>query len=238
MKFPRYTPPSGAGGLSRRQWLKWSAAPVLASALPGCAPLGLRPGNAGLRPQLRLLGEERLPYHLKFKDTTVGGLSGLDRDPVSGHWYALSDDRSDRNPARFYTLAMKVSEAGITGLTVQDVTLLRDAQGHPYPNRKQSDASRPDIPDPESIRFRPETGTLLWTSEGDVNRGLPPAVREMGLDGRLLREFSLPEVLKLGADDMHGPRNNLTFEGLALSPSGRHAWVSMEAQLAQDGPLP
>lgn len=238
MKFPSNTILPGARVLSRRQWLKWGAAPVLASALPGCTPLGLRPGNAGLRPQLRLLGEERLPYHLQFQDTMVGGLSGLDHDPASGRWFALSDDRSDRNPARFYTLAMQVSEAGITGLTVQSVTLLRDAQGRPYPNRKQADAGRPDIPDPESIRFRPETGTLLWTSEGDVNRGLPPALREMTLEGRLLREFSLPEVLKLGADDAHGPRNNLTFEGLALSPSGRHAWVSMEAPLAQDGPLP
>lgn len=227
---------------SRRRWLadavRWSLAPLLVGALPACAPVGLRPGNAGRRPQLRLLGEERLPYRQDFRHTVVGGLSGLDHDPATGRWYALSDDRSEHSPARFYTLAMTVSEAGIAGLHIEDVTLLRDAQGRTYPNRQQADADRPDIPDPESIRFRPETRTLLWTSEGDVNRGLPPALREMSLDGRLLREFSLPDMLELGADDAHGPRNNLSFEGLALSPSGRHVWVSMEAPLAQDGPLP
>jgi hypothetical protein len=35
-----------------------------------------------------------------------------------------------------------------------------------------------------------------------------------------------------------GPRNNLTFEGLALTPDARTAWVGMETALQQDGPEP
>ncbi|WP_395442891.1 esterase-like activity of phytase family protein [Caulobacter sp. UC70_42] len=35
----------------------------------------------------------------------------------------------------------------------------------------------------------------------------------------------------------HGARPNLTFEGLSFSPEGRWLWLSMEAPLAQDGPV-
>ena len=35
-----------------------------------------------------------------------------------------------------------------------------------------------------------------------------------------------------------GPRDNLAFEGLALTPDQRTAWVAMENALLQDGPSP
>ena len=35
-----------------------------------------------------------------------------------------------------------------------------------------------------------------------------------------------------------GPRDNLGFEGLAITPDGRGTWAAMEAALLQDGPVP
>lgn len=225
----------------RRQWLQWAAVGALGATLPGCAPLGPRQPHTSSPPQLRLLGEARLPYRLNFQDTTVGGLSGLDYHPGTGQWFAISDDRSDRQAARFYTLSLAVSAQGLHDLQLLRSTPLLAANGQPYPGRQARGAPEqpaPDIPDPEAIRYRAETGTLLWTSEGDVRLGLSPALREISLDGRHLRDFPLPDMLRVGSEPDRGPRKNQCFEGLALTPDGQHAWVAMEGPLLQDGPEP
>jgi hypothetical protein len=90
---------------------------------------------------------------------------------------------------------------------------------------------------PKPCGLLPRTGTLLWTSEGDAKLGLDPFVREVTLDGRHLREFSLPHHLHMRAAST-GPRDNLALEGLAVTPDGATAWAAMEAALQQDGPVP
>jgi hypothetical protein len=45
-------------------------------------------------------------------------------------------------------------------------------------------------------------------------------------------------MLEFGQRPDVGARNNKAFEGLALTPDARTAWVSMEGALVQDGPLP
>lgn len=193
-------------------------------------------------PRLRLLGETSLPHRLPVQGTTLGGLSALDYNPVDDLWYALCDDRSDINPARFYTLRMKVSDTGITRPEIHGVTFLRQADGSTYPSRNQASTTPGSaglVPDPEGLRFLPQSRTLLWSSEGDRRSGLDPFIREVSLDGRHVREFTLPPHLRIvGASPQEGPRDNLTLEGLALSPDGHTLWASMEAALIQDGPVP
>ena len=198
-------------------------------------------------PHLSLIGETTLPHRLTFKDTTVGGLSALDYDPVDDLWYALSDDRSDINPARFYTFTLALSasspDQGMARPALKDVVFLRQADGSTYPSRKHGgntpNGPKGPIPDPEGLRFRPQTRTLLWSSEGDVKLGLDPFVREISLDGKHLREFETPSHLKSStALPKIGPRDNLGLEGLAISPDGTHVWAAMEGPLHQDGPLP
>src|SRR5690606_33090020 len=98
--------PTAATFLSRRTLLRGlAAAGVL--GLAGCVS---RPPPAApvSPPRLRLLGETVLPHGLTFEGTTVGGLSALDHDPATGLWVALSDDRSELQPARFYTLRVEL----------------------------------------------------------------------------------------------------------------------------------
>ncbi|RZI90233.1 MAG: esterase-like activity of phytase family protein, partial [Variovorax sp.] len=111
------------------------------------------------------------------------------------------------------------------------------ARGGPWPNRANARDGLP-IPDPEALRLRPDTGTVLWTTEGDVARGFGPALYESTRDGRWLREFQLPAMFRADPRQRSGPRDNLGFEGLALAPDGRHAWLAMENALIQDGPVP
>jgi len=202
-----------------------------AAALVGCrTPAG--PPAAPARQNLRLLGETTLPHRLRVQETTVGGLSAIDFDPLSGTWVALSDDRSELQPARFYTLAVDLSGRGLR-VEVRDRVTLRQAGGQPFPRRAAGGA----VVDPEGLRLLPGGRGLLWCSEGDERVNQSPGLRQARLDGSHVREFETPAPLRFGRPGT-GPRANQAFEGLALTPDARLAWVAMEAALQQDGPEP
>ena len=226
MVFPPVASPS------RRRLLRGAAA-LCAAAVAGCAPRPIVPAAGQGPARLRLLGETILPHRMDFRGTTVGGLSGLDHDPASGLWVALSDDRSELQPARFYTLDVAV-RADALRVQVLDVVTLRQADGQPYPRR----STRGEVVDPEAVRLLPGGRSLLWASEGDYRVNQPPGLREARLDGSHVRDFVVPEHLHFASRPGSGPRDNNTFEGLALAPDARTAWVAMEAALEQDGPVP
>jgi hypothetical protein len=182
--------------------------------------------------RLRLIGEARLPHRLQFQGTTVGGLSGIDYDPVGDLYYLISDDGSNFNPARFYTARIALGAIRLGQPELTAVTTLRQADGSTYPAALQGI----QVPDPEAIRWRASSQTLLWTTEGHALTGAAPALRESRVDGSLVREFPLPAMFDFQLSQ--GPRTNLTLEGLALSPDGNRAWLAMEGALRQDGPLP
>jgi hypothetical protein len=48
-----------------------------------------------------------LPHRLLFKGTTVGGLSGLDFNPATGLWYALSMTGPTWRPRAFTRCACR-----------------------------------------------------------------------------------------------------------------------------------
>jgi hypothetical protein len=213
--------------LSRRALLRAAgAAATLAAA--GCTV----PAVSSAPARLKLIGEATLPHRMKFKGSTVGGLSGIDHDPTRNLWIALSDDRSEIDPARFYTFDLQLSP-GQLQVEFKDVHVLRQASGQPFPGRNPGG----DVPDPEAVRLLPG-GNVLWTSEGDGSLRLPPSLREARIDGSHVRGFEVPEMFRFGGVAGAGPRNNSTFEGLALTPDARGAWVSMENALEQDGATP
>ena len=214
--------------IGRRRWL---VAAIAASAgIAGCSGhAAVGAGAPSQRAPLRLLGSATLAYRQQFKGTTVGGLSGIDHDPVDDLWYAISDADA---PARFYTLRTTLSAQGMSEPQLVDVVTMKQADGTPYPRRGPGRL----LADPESIRLRPDTRTLLWTSEGSRRHGVDPFVREMTLDGRHLRELPLPAAFAVNPDADTGPRHNGAFEGLALTADGCGAWVAMEHPLLQDGP--
>ena len=72
--------------------------------------------------ELRFLGEYILPHNMQFKNTTVGGLSGIDCDKQNDLFYLISDDWSQTNPARFYTARILINEKGIDTIQFENVT--------------------------------------------------------------------------------------------------------------------
>lgn len=212
----------------------------LLAAGVGFAGLALAGCKGGATPnpdpgRLRLVAEARWPHRLHIEGTTAGGLSGIDYDPIRGEYLLISDDRSDLAPVRYYTARWPSPQAAPPEST--GVVQLQRPGGGPWPSRRNAVDGLP-VPDPEALRLRPATNTLLWTSEGDVARGFGPALYESARDGRFLREFRMPAMFQPDPAKRRGPRDNLTFEGVSLTPDGRFAWLAMENALIQDGPEP
>ncbi|MFI6538137.1 esterase-like activity of phytase family protein [Nonomuraea sp. NPDC050547] len=187
----------------------------------------------------RFLGEQRLPHKMEFEGTVVGGLSGIDRDPRTGTWYFISDDRWRYNPARFYTGALDIDRrtGAFTGVRLTGATTLLRPDGTPYPGY-----GKPGDADPETIRFDRWSRNLLWGHEGDRPDARNPAiplsglfVRWAGRDGRHLGELPLPGNLKV-TGTTSGPRRNFGFEGLTFAPTTIAAIV--EGPRYEDGEPP
>lgn len=207
----------------------------------GAAVLGLAGGRAAqpaaaatqpVRARLRLIGESRFAHRLQFKGTTVGGLSGIDYDATNDLYYLVSDDGSNINPARFYTARIALDMNSLGQPELLGVTPLRQADDGTYAAALRG----VQTPDPESIRWRPSSQTLLWITEGHALTGVAPELRESRADGTLVREFALPAMFDFQLTK--GSRINRALEGLALTPDEKTAWIAMENAMRQDGPVP
>jgi hypothetical protein len=187
---------------------------------------------------LKFINEYVVPNTFSFKGTIAGGLSSIDYDPASNLYYIVCDDRSERNPARFYTARIIISDKGIDSVQFVDAVTLLDKNGNPYPSTKIDPSHAPD---PESMRYNRLKNELVWGSEGERIMTTEktaiedPAVYITALDGKLKDSFALPANMHMQMIEK-GPRRNGVFEGLAFSGDYRYLYVSVEEPLYEDGP--
>ncbi|GHC14619.1 hypothetical protein GCM10010082_00960 [Kushneria pakistanensis] len=174
------------------------------------------------------IGQTAFESGTEFQGTTLSGLSGLTRDPVSGEYLAISDDRSEYNDARFYSLRIDLEDGHLDDGDVRltDVTTLRQPGGEPW--------AAGEI-DPEAIALT-DNGTLYIASEGDSNQRIDPFVNLFARDGEQIDAIELPEILSPDGDGTWGVRNNLALESVTLTPDGERLFTATENALAQDGP--
>lgn len=190
--------------------------------------------------KLDFLGEYQLPKQ-DFKGTRVGGLSALTYDRQRDRFYAVSDDRSEFAPARFYTLKLALETTNaqaprIKQVEIEHVATITDEDGKPY--------AKGTI-DPEGIALSP-LGTVFISSEGVTRDGIPPFVREFDLQtGRWKRSLQLPKRYipdAKGDQQTQGVQDNLGFESLTIASSsyGKTAlepfrlFTATESALRQD----
>ncbi|MBD1828730.1 esterase-like activity of phytase family protein [Microcoleus sp. FACHB-61] len=188
---------------------------------------------------INFIGQATYPTgSVTVEGTQVGGLSGIDYDQINNRYYSISDDRSDRNPARFYTLNIDLSSGSLSssGINFSDVTTLLNQNNQPFAT---------NTIDPEGIGLT-SNGTVFISSEGEVStlagRLQSPFVNEFALGtGRQLRELPVPSkfVPVIGPADAPtaGIRNNLAFENLTITPDGKFLFTANENALVQDGPI-
>jgi 3-phytase len=171
-------------------------------------------------------------------ETPVGGLSGVTYDAVNNRYYAISDDRSQVAPARFYTFT-----AADSGVNFTNVTTLKDTNGNFFATNSL---------DPEGIALT-KNGTLFISSEGEVNltagRVTNPFIKEFFLTtGQEVGSLFVPSkflpvvqdtnnngIVDAGDTQTSGVYNNLAFENLTITPDQKTLFTATENALSQDG---
>jgi hypothetical protein len=224
------------------------ATPALVLTVGACGaaaapPAETSPPTAQLQ-VVAFLGEHRIPPGTQYGGTTVGGFSGLDRDPESGSWVVVSDDRSSLQPARFYTADVRFDgpDGALSAVELTGTTPFLRPDGTPYPPLDGGDGTTVD---PEDIRIDPVTDQLLWSQEGErvvpADGAAPtlidPTVRFVARDGRFGTELAVPPEQRATAGE-RGIRQNLGPEGLTFADRGNRVVTALEGPLLQDGPVP
>lgn len=177
-----------------------------------------------------LIGTVNFPTGYQFAGTEMGGLSSITYDSSRGVFYALSDDRSQINPARYYTLDIDLSDGYLDSgdITFLEVTTLLDENRQPY---------APLALDPEGLVMA-QPGQLFISSEGATNVSPPlnPFVNRYNPTGRQTKSLPVPDKFLPDTAGTQGVRNNLAFESLNVTPDRRYLYTAGEGALVQDGP--
>ena len=203
----------------------------LAAAIAGLVAVAAMAAPAvakGPPVELEFLGQAIIPTGTTFEGTTVGGLSSITFDPQRNVFYAVSDDPSQFQPARFYTVAIDLGDGRLAGGDVhfEDVTTLLAPDGQPH---------APFSLDPEGLALTKDR-ELVLTSEGFANNLIDPFVRRYSLTGSFLGSLPVPQPFPPTADHSSGIRPNLAFESAGVPPNGRFVFTDTENALYQDGP--
>jgi 3-phytase/alkaline phosphatase D len=182
----------------------------------------------GPRVGLEFRGQAIVPTGTTFQGTTVGGLSSITYDSRREVFYALSDDASQFQPARFYTVGLDVRDGRLTDGDVRftAVTTLLAPDGRPY---------APMSLDPEGLTLTRDR-RLIFTSEGVPASMIDPFVRRYSLDGSFVGALPVPRPFQVTGDHSSGVRPNLGFESAGVPPDGRFVFTGTENALFQDGP--
>ena len=153
-------------------------------------------------------------------------------------YYLVCDDRSEKNPARFYTAKIFITQNGIDSVAFTDISYMLQPDGEAYPDNTHN---RFKTPDPEAIRYNPQNNYLVWSSEGErmvkANDTVltDPSVLMISPNGKYIDSFALPPVFKMKATE-NGPRRNGVFEGLSFADNFKTLYVNAEEPLYEDGP--
>jgi Uncharacterized protein conserved in bacteria len=175
------------------------------------------------------MGQGNLTTGFLYNNTEVGGLSGITYNPEKQVYYAISDDPSNKNQARFYTLNIDLSSGFLseTGVRVIGVTPLLTETGETFTKNSL---------DPEGIAF--SGNSVFIASEGNLYQNIPAFIKQFSLDGKILRSLPIPEkFVNENRNKNQGLRSNLSLESLTITPDQNYLFTANENALIQDGEI-
>lgn len=230
-------------------WKQWLVVAVLA----GGGPLRAAEPVAEYLGEARLLGDSRdrsgLTQELiaDHPANQFGGISAIEH--WQGNQYLLLPDRGFGDGAvafqtRYHRATIDVDGArdGLIPISIDQTTLLSDSDGCPLVGRESVDSSpaRPTRLDPEDLRVVRIPGQPALLAISDE---YGPRVDLYGLDGRRVREYSIPDYYQVAIHgtaeqeqvNTRGRQTNSGFEALGLVPDGSALFAVIQAPLLQDG---
>jgi len=217
-----------------------------------------------LAEDVRLIGVAEIPSNLPDRSGQEGTLEG--GIPANqwggfgsgiaylgqGNRYAVISARGPADGAtayrcRFHVIDISLGDlnSGSIDVKLLETHLLSDQNGRPLIGSlsalRDSGNQRGYRFDPEAIRATPR-GTLLISEE------YGPSIGEFTRDGRLVREFSVPNRfqirhsstdpnLELPPANTSGRQPNRGLECLTISPDGSRIYALLQSPLIQDGAL-
>ncbi|NGY36083.1 esterase-like activity of phytase family protein [Flavobacterium sp. XN-5] len=193
--------------------------------------------QTNLSPSLKFINSIEIPYNQNFKETKIGGLSGIDYDKKQDIYYLISDERSQVNPSRFYTAKIHLKNDELQAIDFQETNTLKNQEGKIFGNWLSTPETSAD---PEDIRYNPKKKSLIWSSEGarvlstDKNVLQNPSISFMDLKGNYQNQVSLPSNLEMQKEEK-GPRNNGTLEGITFDKNYKNIYTVVEEPLYDDG---
>ncbi len=174
------------------------------------------------------IGQGIFPSSTTFQNTPFGGLSGITYDENKQLYYAISDDRSEKAPARFYSLKIDLSKGKLRdgGVVPVGVKLLL--------NEKNQNFARGTV-DTEGIALS-NRESIFISSEGDASQLINPFVKEFSLaSGKEMNNLPIPDKFLPSSQGKKGVRNNLALENLTITPDKQYLFTATENALIQDG---
>lgn len=177
---------------------------------------------------IEFIGAANFPTGFVFQNTELGGLSGITYDAKNNVYYAISDDRGQKTPPRFYTFKIDLSQGKLTKdkITPLAVTNLLNEN-----NQKLLSGES----DTEGIAVT-NKASLFISSEGDVQKSINPFIKEFSLkSGQAINTLPIPNKFLPDNKKQQGIRNNLAFESLTITPNNQILYTATENALIQDG---
>ena len=157
---------------------------------------------------------------IEFKNTLIGGLSGIDYN--NGMYYMVIDD--DESP-RIITATIDINKDKISEINFLDVIHLKDS----IPFFKEN------AMDLESV-FVDKNNHINITSEGSIKNDKNPLIFSVNSQGNFVGAYPVLEQFK--ANSISKPRHNATFEASCESFDKLGFWIGMEGVLESDGEAP
>jgi hypothetical protein len=171
--------------------------------------------------QLEFYQKLEIPYKTIFNKTEIGGLSAIWFDENENKLFAVSDDKGKIHEPRIYSFQLNLQKE--VSIQPTEVFFLKKI---PYSSI-----------DMEGLTVLP-WGNFLVSTEGDNNKKprIPPQLLDIKKDGTVVREFQIPDAFipENSGEQKKGIRNNLGFEGLTRSASGKVFWMTHESPLLQE----
>ncbi len=177
----------------------------------------------------------------------VGFFSDLYYDAARNEWWGLSDRGPGGGTLPYetrvqrFTLDVDAATGRISNVQVAQTVKFTAAGGAALNGLAPSPAATlGNAFDPEGLVVSPLTGNLLVSDE------YGPSLVEFDRAGNLVRRLATPANLvprnaATGVPDFAtegntaGRRSNRGFEGLAVSPDGRHAYAVLQSAMADEG---
>ena len=170
--------------------------------------------------QLNFLSEYVLKDSVSFKNTPIGGLSGVDYS--NGFYYFVLDDA---NKPRFLKAKININKRKITSINFESVIFLNDSTTNFYKENSL---------DLESLFIDEEKQQINFSSEGAINIGKRPTIFTTDFKGNFISEYKLPKNLQ----NLENIKHNGVLEGSSKAITEKGFWSVMEAPLRKDGEEP